>query len=272
MSRVRALAATGGVFVIGSIFGARFHREIKGALEAAVRGVGYAVGMLSSLFVIRRKKFAARMFGLDQAGKTTLLYQMKLGCLVPTISTVGFNSETIAIRDIDLEVLDIGGSPKNRTLWRHYFADTDAVIFVVDCSNKDRLEEAREELHRIISDPQLKDVVLLVCANKLVPHPVANHPHYPPSVPCFHRHRHPTATQLPLPPPLHPAHAADATHSPLAGPAGRRERRRRHGAAGPAGAAAAALVAPGSHQRGHGRRRLGGALLGRRAARPRVTP
>lgn len=53
-----------------------------------------------------------------------------------------------------------------RPLWRHYYAGTQALIFVVDSNDRDRIEEARQELMRIINDREMKDVVLLVFANK----------------------------------------------------------------------------------------------------------
>jgi ADP-ribosylation factor protein 6 len=51
-------------------------------------------------------------------------------------------------------------------LWRHYYAGTQALIFVVDSSDKDRIDEAKQELHRIIVDREMKDAILLVFANK----------------------------------------------------------------------------------------------------------
>lgn len=60
----------------------------------------------------------------------------------------------------------MGGQDKIRPLWRHYFAGTQALIFVIDSSDRERVEEARTELMRIITDREMKDVVLLVFANK----------------------------------------------------------------------------------------------------------
>ena len=53
-----------------------------------------------------------------------------------------------------------------RDLWQHYFVNTSAIIFVVDSADKLRMGEAREELHAIMSNPELKDALLLVFANK----------------------------------------------------------------------------------------------------------
>lgn len=69
-------------------------------------------------------------------------------------------------KDIDFVSWDVGGSAVVRTLWRHFFPSTAAVIFVVDSSDSDHLDEARSELSRLIAEPELQDPVLLVFANK----------------------------------------------------------------------------------------------------------
>ena len=61
---------------------------------------------------------------------------------------------------------DVGGQDKIRPLWRHYYAGTQALIFVVDSSDVERIDEAKTELNRIINDREMKDAVLLVYANK----------------------------------------------------------------------------------------------------------
>ena len=61
---------------------------------------------------------------------------------------------------------DVGGQDKIRPLWRHYYTGTQGLIFVVDCADRDRIDEARQELHRIINDREMKDAIILVFANK----------------------------------------------------------------------------------------------------------
>ena len=106
------------------------------------------------------------MVGLDAAGKTTILYKMKLGELITTIPTIGFNVETVEYKNISFTVWDVGGQHKIRPLWRHYYQNTQALIFVVDSVDADRLPEAKEELHRMLNEDELRDAVLLVFANK----------------------------------------------------------------------------------------------------------
>ena len=58
------------------------------------------------------------------------------------------------------------GQDKIRPLWRHYYTGTQGLIFVVDCADRDRIDEARQELHRIINDREMRDAIILIFANK----------------------------------------------------------------------------------------------------------
>jgi len=106
------------------------------------------------------------MVGLDAAGKTTILYKLKLGEIVTTIPTIGFNVETVEYKNISFTVWDVGGQDKIRPLWRHYFQNTQGLIFVVDSNDRERVTEAKEELGRMLGEDELRDAVLLVFANK----------------------------------------------------------------------------------------------------------
>jgi len=113
-----------------------------------------------------KKEMRIVMVGLDAAGKTTILYKLKLGEVVTTIPTIGFNVETVEYKNISFTVWDVGGQDKIRPLWRHYYANTQGIIFVVDSNDRDRTDNAREELNRMLSDDELRESVLLVFANK----------------------------------------------------------------------------------------------------------
>ncbi|KAJ2610748.1 Arf GTPase arf1 [Coemansia sp. RSA 1365] len=116
--------------------------------------------------VFGKKEMRILMVGLDAAGKTTILYKLKLGEIVTTIPTIGFNVETVEYKNISFTVWDVGGQDKIRPLWRHYFQNTQGIIFVVDSNDRDRIAEARDELQRMLNEDELKEAVLLVYANK----------------------------------------------------------------------------------------------------------
>lgn len=123
---------------------------------------------ISSLFnrLFGKQQMRILMVGLDAAGKTTILYKLKLGEVVTTIPTIGFNVETVEYKNISFTVWDVGGQDKIRPLWRHYFQNTQGLIFVVDSNDRERVNEAREELNKMLSEDELRDAVLLVFANK----------------------------------------------------------------------------------------------------------
>ncbi|KAM3187942.1 ADP-ribosylation factor, Arf Arf6 [Hymenolepis weldensis] len=112
------------------------------------------------------KEMRILMLGLDAAGKTTILYRLKLNNAVTTIPTVGFNVETVSYENIRFNVWDVGGQEKIRPLWRHYFTGTQGLIFVVDSADRGRIREAQLELHKIANDREMQDAIILVFANK----------------------------------------------------------------------------------------------------------
>ena len=107
------------------------------------------------------------MLGLDAAGKTTVLYKLKLNEVVSTIPTIGFNVETVQpVKNVSFTVWDIGGQDKIRPLWRHYFTNTHGLVFIVDSADHQRFTEAKEELDWILDSEEMKGVPLVVLANK----------------------------------------------------------------------------------------------------------
>jgi ADP-ribosylation factor protein 6 len=126
------------------------------------------------------KEMRLLMLGLDAAGKTStppalaltrliataILYNLKLEQDVTTIPTVGFNVETVTYKNTKFNVWDVGGQDKIRPLWRHYFSGTQGLVFVIDSSDRERMDEARSELTRIIQDREMAGALLLVFANK----------------------------------------------------------------------------------------------------------
>merc|ERR1719449_498061 len=104
--------------------------------------------MFTKLFaqLVGKQEMRILMVGLDAAGKTTILYKLKLGEVLTTIPTIGFNVETVEYKNISFTIWDVGGQDKIRPLWRHYYQNTQGIIFVVDSNDRDRIGEARDEL------------------------------------------------------------------------------------------------------------------------------
>ncbi|XP_070701504.1 ADP-ribosylation factor-like protein 14 [Pempheris klunzingeri] len=110
------------------------------------------------------------LLGLDNAGKSTLLYKLKRNECVSTVPTIGFNVEMLEARknrkSIALTVWDVGGQEKLREHWRSFHQDAAAVVFVVDSSDRERLEEARRELENTLRSEELRGSPLVLLANK----------------------------------------------------------------------------------------------------------
>lgn len=84
----------------------------------------------------------------------------------PSPVSTGFNVEKVQYKNVMFTVWDVGGQEKLRPLWRHYFNNTDGLIYVVDSLDKDRIDRAATEFHSIINDPFMRNSAILVFANK----------------------------------------------------------------------------------------------------------
>lgn len=84
-------------------------------------------------------------------------------------AAIGFNVETVTYKNIKFQVWDLGGQTSIRPYWRCYYPNTQAIIYVVDSCDADRLPTSREEFQAILEEEELKDAPLLIYANKQVP-------------------------------------------------------------------------------------------------------
>merc|ERR1712224_56010 len=95
----------------------------------------------SSIFgsLFGNKEVRILILGLDNAGKTTILYRLQVDEVVQTIPTIGFNVETVQYKNIKFQVWDLGGQTSIRPYWRCYYPNTNAIIYVVDSADPDRI-------------------------------------------------------------------------------------------------------------------------------------
>ncbi|XP_009070342.1 PREDICTED: ADP-ribosylation factor-like protein 14 [Acanthisitta chloris] len=115
----------------------------------------------------RVKQANILMLGLDSAGKSTLLYKFRYKDHFITMPTIGFNVDMIETsKDFTLTFWDVGGQEKMRKLWSNFLEDTDALLYVVDSSDKRRLEESRREFELILKNESIKNVPVVMLANK----------------------------------------------------------------------------------------------------------
>ncbi|XP_073537202.1 uncharacterized protein [Phyllobates terribilis] len=128
-------------------------------------------GLLSSLYQtllsFSGTKARILLLGLDAAGKTTLLYRLKLNETISTVPSMMFNVEILEpIRNVTFTVWDMGGQCRMKALRKHYFKNTDGLVFVVDSADPERFEEARADLIVILESDEMRGVPIVVMANK----------------------------------------------------------------------------------------------------------
>ncbi len=114
------------------------------------------------------------MIGLDGTGKTSILYWIQKSDTVATLPTIGFNVETVLHKNTKLVFRDAGGKQEIREMWKMYYKESQALIFVFDCNDRVRVDEAFAEFHRALNNADLRQAVILIFANKQVP-PLVSH-------------------------------------------------------------------------------------------------
>ncbi|EJD54151.1 GTP-binding protein [Auricularia subglabra TFB-10046 SS5] len=126
------------------------------------------MGLLTVIRKNRRKEKEMRLLflGLDNAGKTTILKRLNNEDISTISPTLGFNIKTFVHNSYTLNVWDVGGQRTLRPYWRNYFEQTDAIVWVVDSSDRLRLEDCRAELHSLLQEDRLAGASLLVFVNK----------------------------------------------------------------------------------------------------------
>ena len=126
-------------------------------------------GLLNILRGLRKgQENEARILvlGLDNAGKTTILKALSDEETENIAPTQGFNIKALSKEGFKLNVWDIGGQKAIRAYWPNYYEGTDGLVYVVDSSDEQRIDECLENLMTLLDEEDLKDVPLLVFANK----------------------------------------------------------------------------------------------------------
>ena len=125
------------------------------------------MGLLSLLRKLKRSDSEARILvlGLDNAGKTTILKKLSEEDITHVMPTQGFNIKSLVHEGFKLNVWDIGGQKSIRPYWRNYFDNTDALVYVIDSADRQRVEEAGEELGKLLQEDKMGGIPLMVFAN-----------------------------------------------------------------------------------------------------------
>ncbi|KDQ65087.1 hypothetical protein JAAARDRAFT_146448 [Jaapia argillacea MUCL 33604] len=126
------------------------------------------MGLLTIIRKNRQKEKEMRILflGLDNAGKTTILKKLNGEDIMGISPTLGFNIKTFMHGNYTLNIWDVGGQRTLRPYWRNYFERTDAIVWVVDSTDRSRMMDCKEELHNLLQEDRLAGASLLVFANK----------------------------------------------------------------------------------------------------------
>ncbi|KAL2112679.1 hypothetical protein VUR80DRAFT_6835 [Thermomyces stellatus] len=115
---------------------------------------------------LKDKEMRILMLGLDNAGKTTIVKRIMGEDVTMVSPTLGFIIKTIDYEGYKLNIWDVGGQKTLRSYWRNYFEKTDALVWVVDATDRGRVGDCREELHGLLLEERLSGASLLVFSNK----------------------------------------------------------------------------------------------------------
>ena len=131
------------------------------------------LSMIAAAFGFSKKEARILVIGLDNSGKTTIINYLKAKKGSPTsyevTPTVGFQVEEFASNNIKFTVYDMSGQGRYRSLWEQYYSDAQAIIYVLDSTDKLRMCVAKEELWSLLGNEAIKSktIPVLFFANKI---------------------------------------------------------------------------------------------------------
>lgn len=128
--------------------------------------MGFLFSKIIQLFSRSKNNFKIVLLGIQNAGKTTILYRLSIGQLVKTSPTIGSNVEEISYNNIKFNAWDLGGQESMRSVWDVYYMNTDAIIYVIDSNDVENYEESKIQFYKLLKHEALKNAVILIFANK----------------------------------------------------------------------------------------------------------
>lgn len=131
------------------------------------KGVVDSVFDLFASFGWAGKNAKILLLGLDNAGKTTMLGMLKTGHMKAHLPTGQPQNDEVKVEGIRMKCFDMGGHKAARALWKQYFASTNGIVYMIDATDIERIEESGRELAQLLADDKLAKVPFLVLGNKI---------------------------------------------------------------------------------------------------------
>ncbi|CAI5767492.1 ARL8B [Podarcis lilfordi] len=114
-----------------------------------------------------KEEMELTLVGLQYSGKTTFVNVIASGQFSEDmIPTVGFNMRKVTKGNVTIKIWDIGGQPRFRSMWERYCRGVNAIVYMVDAADREKIEASRNELHNLLDKPQLQGIPVLVLGNK----------------------------------------------------------------------------------------------------------
>jgi ADP-ribosylation factor-like protein 1 len=121
---------------------------------------------MSWVYSFWQKEYFVAVLGLDGAGKTSLVEHLKVGYMGEPLPTIGFHITNVRVNNCMIQFADLAGQDAMRRIWGALYHSADAVVYVVDGTDLDRLPLAMSELKSVMTYPALEDKPFLILVNK----------------------------------------------------------------------------------------------------------
>ena len=120
--------------------------------------MGFIFSKILEFFSRSRNKFKIILLGIQNAGKTTILYRLSIGQLVKTTPTIGSNVEEISYNNVKFQAWDLGGQESSRSMWEVYYVNTDAIIYVID-THDETYDDSKTQFYKLLKNDTLKNAI-----------------------------------------------------------------------------------------------------------------
>nr|KAF6334816.1 ADP ribosylation factor like GTPase 8B [Pipistrellus kuhlii] len=106
-----------------------------------------------------KEEMELTLVGLQYSGKTTFVNVIASGQFSEDmIPTVGFNMRKVTKGNVTIKIWDIGGQPRFRSMWERYCRGVNAIVYMIDAADREKIEASRNELHNLLDKPQLQGI------------------------------------------------------------------------------------------------------------------